>query len=73
MTAKAIEASGAMFVTSIAIAIISTTTPDHVGYAPRRNRPVVLRRTRRPNATSARKRVRQSMHVAGNTKAGRIA
>jgi hypothetical protein len=31
MTAKAIEASSAMLVTSIAVAIISTTTPDHVG------------------------------------------
>ena len=56
MTAKAIEASGAMFVTSIAIAIISTTTPDHVGYAPRRNRPVVLNAlddlTRRPHGSA---------------------
>jgi hypothetical protein len=30
MTAKAIEASSAMLVTSIAVAIISATTPDHV-------------------------------------------
>ena len=31
MTAKAIEASSAMLVTSIVVAIITTTTPDHAG------------------------------------------
>jgi hypothetical protein len=35
MTAKAIEASSDTLVTSITVAIISTTTPDHVGYASR--------------------------------------
>jgi hypothetical protein len=38
MTAKAIEVSSAMLVTSIAVAIISTTTPDHAGVRAARTR-----------------------------------
>ena len=76
MTAKAIEASSAMLVTSIAVAIISTTTPDHAGVrAPAGTVPsFVLGRTSRDRRSSATSRrptgSTASASTGGVTKAG---